>query len=154
MNCALKAPSRRSGNACCRKQQARGAATLELVLLLPLILLFGFASADFGRIVHAYLAVANAARTGAEYGSMHGFSSYTQPFWESSVRQAVQDEMQGLSGFDAANLQTEIPAPTTDSDGFYRVRVQVTYPFQTIVSWPGLTRTTQLHHEVEMRQIR
>jgi Flp pilus assembly protein TadG len=131
-----------------------GTATLELVLLLPLIVLFGLASADFGRIAHAYLVVANAARTGAEYGSTHGFTSFSAASWESRVRQAVQTEMQGLGGFNAADLQIDVPTPAADTDGLYLVHVAVSYPFRTIVNWPGLSAMTMLHHEVQMRQIR
>jgi len=131
-----------------------GAATLELVLLLPLIVLFGLASADFGRIAHAYLVVANAARTGAEYGSMHGFTSFSAASWKSRVRQSVQTEMHGLAGINAADLQIDIPTPAADTDGLYLVHVGVSYPFRTIVSWPGLSEMTLLHHEVQMRQIR
>jgi Flp pilus assembly protein TadG len=131
----------------------RGAATVEMALVLPLILLFAFACVDFGRVVHAYVVVSNAARCGAEHGSMHKFTTYTHPFWESQVRQAVEKEMQGLAGFTADELQTTLTT-FTDADGLFRLDVEVQYPFQTVVRWPGVPSQITLNHRVAMRQIR
>src|SRR6188768_3871857 len=78
----------------------RGAAALELALILPLVLLLACASADFGRVIHAHLAVSNAARCGAEYGSMHGYTDYTRASWEEKVRRAIEEELEGLTLFD------------------------------------------------------
>jgi len=131
----------------------KGAAALELAVLLPLILLFVFACADFGRVMHAYLTVSNAARCGAEYGAMHEFTSFTRSSWESRVQSAIQDEMQLVPGFDAGSLQVAL-ATTTDSDGLFQVAVEVTYPFRTIVNWPGVPSQVTLDRKVLMRQIR
>ena len=130
-----------------------GAATVEMALVLPVVLLFAFACVDFGRVVHAYVVVSNAARCGAEYGSMHKFTTYTHPFWESEVRLAIEQEMEGLASFDAGNLQTTLTT-STDADGLFRLDVEVRYPFQTVVHWPGVPSQTVLNHRVSMRQIR
>jgi Flp pilus assembly protein TadG len=131
----------------------RGAAAVEMALVLPLILLLAFAVADFGRVVHAYLVVSNAARCGAEYGSMHEFTVYTRSSWEAQIRSVMEGEMSGLQGFSATNLQSTYTT-TTDSDGLFQVRVGATYPFTTIVSWPGIPAQVLLSHQVEMRQVR
>jgi hypothetical protein len=104
-------------------------------------------------VFHAYQVVSNAARCGAEYGSMHSFTSYTQASWQAQVHAAATAEMQNLPGYSAANCQADC-STTTDSDGMFQVTVNVSYPFAMIVAWPGLPSTVQLKHQVVMRQIR
>jgi Flp pilus assembly protein TadG len=133
--------------------QRDGAATLELAVVMPLVLLLAFACVDFGRVVHAYVIVSNAARCGAEEGSMNYFTNYTRSSWETNVKEAVSDEMQGLHGFDSTKLQTTITT-ATDSDGLFRITLQATYPFQTIVNWPGVPSQVTLSRSVVMRQNR
>lgn len=136
-----------------RRARQRGIAAVELAVVLPLVLLFAFAVVDFGRVVHTYITLANAARCGAEYGSMHNFTAYTHSFWESQVRLAVQEEMEGLTGVASEDLQTTI-VTTTDDDGLFRVAVDTTFPFRTVVRWPGVPSEVQLRRQVVMRQIR
>jgi Flp pilus assembly protein TadG len=137
----------------CRVARPRGVATVEMAVVLPLLLLLALACADFGRVVHGFIVVANAARCGAEYGSMHKFTPFTRSSWESQVRQAVRDEMAGLSGFTADELQVEV-ATATDDDDLFQVSVRIAYPFRMVVNWPGLPQTTILRHAVLRRQIR
>lgn len=137
----------------CRRPAARGLAAVETAIVLPVVLLLTFAAVDFGRIVHAYIAVSNAARCGATNGSMHEFTASTRSTWESRIRSAMEDEMAGLPGFAAANLQSEV-STTTDGDGLFEVTVRASYPFNTIVKWPGLPASATLSHAVVMRQIR
>ena len=84
---------------------------------------------------------------------MHGFTTYTQSSWQAQVQAAASAEMQTLPRFDAANLQTSC-ATTTDSDGLYQISVTVSYPFTTVVNWPGLPSAVQLNRQVVMPQIR
>ena len=46
-----------------------GAAALELAIALPVLVLLAVGVADFGRMFYTGIAVANAARAAAEYGS-------------------------------------------------------------------------------------
>ncbi len=46
-----------------------GQSALELVIILPVLLLLLLAAADFGRALYVNIAVQNAARAGAQYGS-------------------------------------------------------------------------------------
>lgn len=130
----------------------RGVAAVEMAIVAPVLLLFALAAVDFGRIVHHYTVVSNAARAGAEYGSMHGFTTFTRSTWEASVRAAVGDEMQSLANLTSGDLTVEV-ATTVDGDGLFRCAVQASYPFRTIIDWPGLPAITQLSHRVEMRRI-
>jgi hypothetical protein len=130
-----------------------GTAATEFAVTCPLLLLLALACCDFGRVAHAYEVVANAARTGAETGATQKFTDYTRPFWESSVRQAVIDELQSLPDFNEAKLSYSL-STTTDSDGLAHIIVELSYPFRTKVTWPGLPHETQLHRRVEFRQFR
>ena len=123
-----------------------------MAIVTPLLLLFAFASADFGRIVHAYAVVSNAARCGAEYGSMHGVTPYTRESWESRIRQTVDQEMQGLSGFEGEHVNLTVTT-STDADNLTRAAVEVKYPFHTVIDWLGLPSEVTLTHRVEMRRI-
>ncbi len=136
-----------------RRRAVVGAAAVELAVLLPFLLLLVFGVADFGRVVHAYLAVSNSARVGAEYGSMHEVTALSRSSWEAQIRSTIDSEMQGLSGYSPGNLQATYDT-TTDSDGLTQVTVSVTYPFTTLVNWPGIPQATTLAHSVTMRQIR
>jgi Flp pilus assembly protein TadG len=136
-----------------RRRAARGLAAVEMAFVLPMVLLFTFAAVDFGRVIYAYLVVSNAARCGAQYGCMISFTSYTQATWATQVQTAMQNELQMLPGYSAANLQWTW-STTTDSSGLFVLTVTVNYPFTTIVSWPGIPSQVPLSHQVVMRQIR
>ncbi|ADL11781.1 TadE/TadG family type IV pilus assembly protein [Acetohalobium arabaticum] len=51
-------------------RRRRGQALVELALVLPVLLLILFGIVEFGRIFHAYLVIANAARVGAREGAI------------------------------------------------------------------------------------
>jgi Flp pilus assembly protein TadG len=135
------------------RRARNGIAAVEMALICPLVLMFAFATTDFGRVMAAYLVVCNAARVGADYGSMNGYTSYTQASWQAAIRQAVNQEMQGLSGYQSSQLQLSI-TPTPDPDGLYHVVVEVSYPFTTVVNWPGVPSSVLLDHSVTARRIR
>src|SRR3954467_10046743 len=102
------------------RQYRRGVAATELALTLPIVLLFAFAGADFGRIAHFDQVVSNAARTGAESGATHKFTSFTRPDWEADVRQAVVDEMSNIPSYNASKLTYQL-STTTDANGLTRI---------------------------------
>jgi len=49
-------------------KEKRGQALVELALVLPLIILLVMGTMEFGRILHSYLVLTNAAREGARAG--------------------------------------------------------------------------------------
>jgi hypothetical protein len=53
----------------------KGAALIELAIMLPLLILFVIGAAEFGRVYYAAITVANAARAGAQFGTQDGQSS-------------------------------------------------------------------------------
>ena len=150
--CTVSASTRRRRRPTVLRRARAGTAVVEMAVVTPVLLALAFGCTDFGRIFHAYAVVSNAARCGAEYGALHNFTNYTRDSWETAVRNAVESDMQGLAGYQSQQLDVAI-ATTTDADGLFRVAVQVTYPFQTVVSWPGLPSPVSLTHRLEMRRI-
>ncbi len=82
-------------------RRRRGSATIELSIMLPLLITVGVIATDFGRFAHTHIAVTNAARAGAGFGSMHRVTPTTLPLWRAAIRQAVEIEMANNAWFDA-----------------------------------------------------
>lgn len=60
------------------RERSRGQALVEVALVAPLFFLLVFGTIDIGRVIWANDAVANAAREGARYASVHaGYSGLT-----------------------------------------------------------------------------
>ncbi len=136
-----------------RRKSRRGAAAVELALILIPLTTFVLAAIDFGRFAHGYIAVTNAARVGAGFASMHRMTTTTRPVWELRTREAVLTELGDGFGPDFAEENVTMPPPTitVDADGLRRVRVEVSYPFTTLVSWLGMWQNVTLRRAVEMR---
>jgi len=66
--------------------QRRGAAALELVLVLPVLALLALGVAEFGRVYLSTITVANAATAGAEYASLNSGID------DAAIIQAVRDD--------------------------------------------------------------
>ena len=130
-----------------------GTAAVELAICIPLVLLRALAWADFGRVAYFREVVCNAARTGAETGATHKFTTYTQSSWENGIHEAVLAEMQNIPGFDPDQLTYQLTT-TLDADNLSRIDLSVSYPFRTVVSWPGLPSEVVLHKSVEFREFR
>jgi Flp pilus assembly protein TadG len=131
-----------------------GAVLVEFALVLPVLVTIVLAAIDFGRFAHSHIAVTNSARVGAGYACMHPYTTGTQSLWQTKIREAVKNEMQGVAHYDDTLLAMNSPQVTTDSDGQKRVRVEVKYPFQTIVTWPFVPHSFLMTRAVEMRFIR
>jgi Flp pilus assembly protein TadG len=55
-----------------RRECLRAQDLVEFALIFPVLMLLLFGVVDFGRIFHVLIAISNAAREGARYGSMYG----------------------------------------------------------------------------------
>jgi Flp pilus assembly protein TadG len=125
---------------------------VEFALILPLLVTLVLGCVDFGRFAYTYIAVTNAARVGAGVGSVNPVTSSTWSIWAERVRQAVVGEMG--AAFDPSKISIPSLTVTSQSDGQKRVRVQVSYPFVTFVTWPFLPNNLTLTRAVEMPMIR
>jgi Flp pilus assembly protein TadG len=123
-----------------------------MAVVTPLLLTIACGCTDFGRAFHAHTVVSNAARCGAERGSLSGFTPFSRPSWEAAVRTAVETEMSGLAGFDADRLTVDITT-SVDGDDLTYTAVEVAYPFTMFAALRDLGPTLTLRHRVEMRQV-
>ena len=135
------------------RRTRKGTTATELAIVLPFLLTLAFACCDFGRIICVHQVVANAARTGAESGATHQYTDFTRDAWENDIYQAVFDEMSNLPGFDESDMSYAL-ATTVDPDDVTQIAIDITYPFQTIVTWPLLPTEVDVHEHVEFRQFR
>ena len=139
-------------------RRRRGAAAAELAILLPVLVTIVLGCVDFGRFVYNYIAVVNAARAGAAYGSMNNYTTSTLSTWQAGVVQATKDEMaQQVGTANVSNITVTVVA-SRDSNGLRRVRVTASYPFTTIMQWNwsglGLPNSFTLSQQAELRLIR
>jgi Flp pilus assembly protein TadG len=135
------------------RTRRHGTAAVEFAVALPVLMLLAIASVDFGRIPYFHQVVANAARTGAETGATHQFTSFTRATWEAEIQDAVLSEMQNIPHFDSSKLNYQLTT-TVNSDGLNRIVVEVSYPFTSLVTLPGIPSQVQLHKRVEVLQFR
>jgi len=131
----------------------RGAAAIEFAIVLPILLTVLLGATDFGRFSYSAIAVSNAARSGAAFGSMNPLDSNSQAAWHAAVRQAAIDELSESPAFDLSKL-TVTATSTTESGGLRRVSVQVAYPFRTVIAWSFIPGSLNLQHTVVMRGMR
>jgi Flp pilus assembly protein TadG len=69
-----------------RRQAVRGQALVEFAFVLPLFLAMVFAAIDLGRVIWANDMLANAAREGARYASVHGDAPVTTLVTKQQIR--------------------------------------------------------------------
>lgn len=115
-------------------QARRGAALVEMGVILPVLVLIAFGCVDFGRFVYAYAAVSNAAEEGAAFGSLNAITSFPgatfalrEVAWKTAVRNAAVAETSGLTpALTSANVVTvENNVPV---EGNVTVRVSTVEP--------------------------
>ena len=129
----------------------RGAAVVELALILPVWMLLVLACVDFGRVASVNIALTNAARAGAAHAAM---TPDVAGNINQEVEQVARAEAGQQTGFDTARLTT-VTTATVEPTGLRRVRVEATYDsFETLVPWPGVPQRVKLVRAVEMRAIR
>ena len=142
------------------RRERRAASAIELAIILPLLMTIALGCVDFGRFAYTYIAVTNAAREGAAYGSTTPFvpsggQNANQLAWRTALEVRIAEEIDGVPGFDASQITVQYTDPIiTEENGRRRLRITVSYPFQTIVNWPPIPNTVLLTRTVEMRLIR
>jgi Flp pilus assembly protein TadG len=114
-----------------------GTTALELVCVLPVLIAIILGAADLGRFAQFDNIVSNAARLGAEYGATHRRTALNADAWEERIVEVVHEELAHLPDFDASAVTLNVEV-TDDDDAPLLIDVEVTYPFEMIVDWPGL----------------
>ncbi len=120
------------------RRDQRGAAAVELALLLPFFMLLLLGTIDFGRFGFAAITVSNAARLGA---SVCTYSS-TCNLTDAQIKARVKNEASPYLNLDDSLPTVDItvgrnPAGAT-SPPCPCLEVRVRYRFDTLVRWPGI----------------
>ncbi len=105
-----------------RARDDRGAAAVELALVLPVLLLVVFGVVDFGRMLHAQLRLSQAAREGARAAALGA-----------DARTRVTRATPGLDG-----VTTSVVGCVRDAVEIGDAQVTVTYRFTFITPVAGL----------------
>lgn len=126
-------------------KERRGAAAVELAVLLPFLVYLFLISIDYARIFYCSLTIENCARNGAVFAS--NVNNYSSPY--SSIQQAAIADGGNLNP--PLTTDNVTVANGTDANNNSIVTVTVTYVFQTITGYPGLPTTVNLSRSVEMR---
>ena len=133
----------------------RGQSLAEFALLLPILLILVLGAIDFGRLYFAYVSVTNASRNAAQYGSFNVVRANDEDCSDGNCLRlaAVSDTSDLLNSSDTNPTVSSEPCAngSLDSQGRQCVRITVTYTFEPIVPWPGLTGTIDMSRTVQMR---
>ncbi|MFO7820344.1 MAG: TadE/TadG family type IV pilus assembly protein [Halanaerobacter sp.] len=105
-------------------KEEKAQSLVELALVLPVLLLILFGIVEFGRIFHAYLVIANAARTGARAGVIKND--------DSQIVSAVEDAVQP-SDLDLDRLTIDITPAQANRTGGDSLTVEVGYKVDLFV---------------------
>ena len=134
------------------KISRRGVAAVEFALILPVLLLIVAISCDFGRFPHTQIAVSSAARAGASRSIHHRPTTDTRAQWEAEIRQAVLEELAELPRFQANDLAVTIET-INEAGGTMRTRVEVSYPFRTLINWTLLPSNLTIRESAVFRNL-
>lgn len=116
----------------------RGAAAVEMALVIPILVLLVFAMIDFSRAMNAELQLSQAAREGARLAAI-GTPIYTTSQAQSRAAQAAPDPAFG-GGAPVATTVGRMCSPTSISTDTSSVTVRFTYQ---PVFWPGTFHLSQ-----------
>ncbi|MBI1916029.1 MAG: pilus assembly protein [Planctomycetes bacterium] len=121
----------------------RGAAAVELALLLPILTFLLLITIDYCRLFYYSQIVTNCARNGAVYAS--------DPF---AAAESPYPDLDTAAKADASSdIQPQLHVSSTngtDTNGTY-TRVTVTYTFNTITSYPGIPSSVTITRTVQVR---
>ncbi len=136
----------------------RGAALIELAVVLPVLALFAIGVAEFGRLYFAGITVANAAEAGALYGAQTTTSSTDI----AGIKQAILNDAADV-GVDSTKAisfcgcpdgtATDCKTGTCPSYGMPQVFVQAT-AWKTVtllLRYPGLPSTVTISRTATFR---
>ncbi|HEU4340263.1 MAG TPA: TadE/TadG family type IV pilus assembly protein [Candidatus Binatia bacterium] len=143
----------------------RGQALIELTLLLPLLVLILLGTIDFGRVFFQSMALAQAARAGAQYGAQSVDKSSDTAGMQGAAVDAGQDIGLALTDVTSArryflcgggdtNEYTVEPVSPPCGDGkpaMIYVEVTVQKTFTTMFNYPGFPHSINLNRTARIR---
>lgn len=136
----------------------RGAALVEIALVLPILFLFLALIADFGRAYVVANAIDNAASQGAFNAAMNSLVDEDYNNWKNAVEQNVRQTLSLYAWFDPNRLTVTVPMPSQsngliDSFGVSLVEVKAEYTAQHLIRLPGLPSNYTIIRTIRMDQI-
>jgi Flp pilus assembly protein TadG len=140
------------------RRATRGIAIAEAALVSPLLILMLVAVADFGRVFFQTIALTNAARAGAQFGSFSVANSSNT----TGIALAAQQEAADIGAITVSSRQLcQCPSGTTvscttGSCGAYGLpqvflEVTVTKTFTTMIDYPGIPHTMHMTRVAKFR---
>jgi Flp pilus assembly protein TadG len=139
----------------------RGAATVELAVVLPFLVLLGLFATDFARVLYYTITIENAVHNGTLFGGQV-FDNQNQQwigntqYWQGPNGQLVSQEKVATE-LDGASLNPALAdsnvnvSSGTDADGNPVNIVTITYTFSTIVPYPGIPSPIQIVRTAQVR---
>jgi Flp pilus assembly protein TadG len=154
-----------------KRKTRRGAATVELAVLLPVLAFLFVIGVDWSRIFYTTMTIENAARNGAYYASEYPGVTDKMVYGYATVYDAAADDVEMPLGTTNMGMYygttstnsygTSIPTTGTtvpDSTDQYGTNVKiitVTFPFSMISNFPipvpGVSTSVTLSRSVVMR---
>jgi Flp pilus assembly protein TadG len=154
---------------------SRGAALVEMAVVLPALCLILVGTIDFGRVFHTAMAVTKAARAGAQFGTQSSANAFDVTGMQNAAQTATPGaEVPAITAHashacwcapDApvspSYVETSIPCSGTYPGGgtcpngtHFTVAVTVTASttFTTISAYPGIPRSVPISRSVTMRE--
>ncbi len=140
----------------------RGSALVELAVTLPLLVLLVVGVADFARVFHVSMALTNAARAGAQYGSQNNKHTDTANMVTTATAAAGTVPITAVASYlcecatDAGTFTATSPAnncSATCAGGHLAIQVTVTTTstFNTISQFPGIPHTLTMTRSASLR---
>jgi Flp pilus assembly protein TadG len=145
---------------------ARGSALVELAIALPVLLLVFFGTVDFARVIYVGNALTNAARAGAQYGSVSKTNASASnipaikataeaAFPTAQTITAIVSSPDCFCETDAAVATMVACLPTPTCPGGQHVTIYVTVTtsatFSRVTPFPGIPATIALTRTARMR---
>ncbi|MEP6508002.1 MAG: TadE/TadG family type IV pilus assembly protein [Gemmatimonadales bacterium] len=134
-----------------------GAALVELAVALPVLLLLAIGAAEFGRVYHTAVTVANAARAGAHYGSQRTTFAVDAPGMEQASRNEAADigTIRTKASYFCRCSNGTIPVCTASCSGYgvpqVFVKDSVEKIFPLILRYPGIPDSFTVRHVAVFR---
>lgn len=139
-----------------RRTRCSGIVAIEFALVAPLILLLLAGALDFGRLVRTSVCVADAARAGAQYGSLTFANSSDISGMQTAALNAAPD-VTGMTATAVKSCQcpggASVSCGGSCTGGKMMVYVQVTAQVtcNAVFSYPGLPFSGAVSSRASMR---
>lgn len=149
------------------RARQRGGALAELAIAMPILLLILVGTVDFGRVFYTGMAVAQAARAGAEYGAQKASTSVDEANIKAAAKSAVASDLTLADGditwsrtcecatnagvFSATSPANDCSADCGAGHLVIAVNVAVSKGFTTLISYPGIPHTITITRTVKIR---